>query len=100
MAGFIQIIDYTSSRADEIRVLAEKMRANREAGPGGPARVTMTEDRDRPGHFLTIAEFDSYEKAMENSNHPDTQEFAAAMNELVDGPPTFINLDLRDRWEN
>lgn len=100
MAGFIQIIDYTSSRSDEIRALAEKMRANSGAGPGGPLRVSMTEDRDRPGHFLTIAEFDSYEKAMENSNHPDTQEFAAAMTELVDAPPTFTNLDLRDRWEN
>ena len=95
MAGFIQIIDYTTSRADEIRALGEKMQANRQPGQG-PTRVTIVEDRDRAGHFITIAEFESYEKAMENSDHPATQEFAAAMAELVDGAPTFINLDVVD----
>ena len=97
MAGFVQIIDYTTSRFDEIKELAEKLRAGGEGGPSGAVNVTITEDRDRPGHFITVAEFESYEKAMENSNHPATQEFAAAMAQLVDGPPTFYNLDVRDR---
>jgi quinol monooxygenase YgiN len=59
--------------------------------------VTITQDRDRPNHYITVAEFESYEKAMENSNNPATQEFAAAMAKLVDGEPTFINLDVVDR---
>ena len=98
MAGFIQIIEYTTSRADEVRALGEKMRADRAGDTGGPSRVTVTEDRDRPGTFRTIAEFESYETAMKNSNDPATQEFAAAMNELIDGQPTFYNLDVRDSW--
>ena len=97
MGSFIQIVEYSTSRLDEVKDLAEKYRANRP--DGGPVRVTMTEDRDRPGTFRTIAEFESYEKAMENSNHPSTQEFATAMTQLVDGPPTFYNLDVRDRWD-
>jgi quinol monooxygenase YgiN len=92
--AFVQIIDYTTSRFDEIRALAEKLRAGGEGGPAGAQRVTVAQDRDKPGHYITIAEFESYEKAMENSNHPATQEFAAAMAQLVDGPPTFYNLDV------
>ncbi|HUR13038.1 MAG TPA: hypothetical protein VM097_00960 [Mycobacteriales bacterium] len=98
MAGFIQIVEYSTSRIDEIKDLAEKYREDRGDG-GGPVRVSLTEDRDRPGTFRTIAEFDSYEKAMENSEHPSTQEFAAAMSQFLDGPPTFYNLDLRERWD-
>lgn len=99
MAGFVQIIDYTTSRFDEIKELSEKLRAGGQGGPAGAVNVTVTQDRDRPNHFITVAEFESYEKAMENSNHPSTQEFATAMTQLVDGPPTFYNLDVRDRWD-
>ena len=97
MAGFVQIIDYTTSRFDEIEELAQKLRAGGQGGPAGAVNVTITKDRDRPNHYITVAEFESYEKAMENSNNPATQEFAAAMAKLVDGPPTFINLDVVDR---
>lgn len=97
MGGFVQIIEYTTSRFDEIKELAEKLRAEGQGGPSGAISVTITEDRDKPNHFITVAEFESYEKAMENSNHPATQAFAAAMAQLVDGPPTFYNLDVRDR---
>ena len=100
MAGFVQIIEYSTSRFDEIRALAEELRIKRQGGPGGPIRVTVTEDRDRPGHYLTLAEFDSYEAAMANSEHPDTQEFAAMMAKLVDGPPTFHNLPVRATWDD
>ncbi len=37
--------------------------------------------------------------AMENSNDPATQEFALRMRELVDGTPTFSNLNVLDRWD-
>jgi quinol monooxygenase YgiN len=99
MGSFVQIIEYTSSRIDEIRNLGEKVRAERSGEEGGPRSIRVTEDRDKPGHFLTIVEFESYEKAMENSNHPATQAFAAEMASLVDGPPTFINLNVLDSYE-
>lgn len=42
---------------------------------------------------MVIAEFPSYEVAMANSSAPATQEFAARMAVLADGPATFRNLD-------
>jgi len=100
MAGFLQIIEFSTTRVDEIRALAEKLRADREA-EGQPLvrRGTLTADRDRPNHYLNIVEFDSYESAMENSNRPDTSEFAARMAELCDGQPNFYNLEVMQTWQ-
>jgi quinol monooxygenase YgiN len=93
MAGFVQIIEFTTSRIDEIQALADE-RSPQIRESGTVQRVTITADRDRPGHYFTIAEFDSYESAMENSNRPETSEFAAQMAKLCDGPPTFYNLNV------
>lgn len=92
MAGFVQIIEYSTSRMDQMRSLDEKWR--QEHPDLGPTRITVTEDRDRRGTFLTIVEFASYEEAMRNNDDPKTAEFAARMRELADGPPVFRNLDV------
>jgi quinol monooxygenase YgiN len=91
--GFVQIIDSVTSKMDQIEALADEMRADA-SSDSKAERVTITKDRDRPGHFLVIAEFPSYEAAMENSNNPATQAFAKKMAALCDGPPTFYNLDV------
>ena len=96
MPGFVQIIEFTTTRIDEVRALGEEIR-------NGPAtglvlRGTITADRDRPNTYLNIIEFESYESAMENSARPETSEFAARMGELCDGPPRFYNLDVLDSW--
>ena len=98
MAGFIQIIEYQTSRIDEVQALINELRAQM-AGDTTVRRGTITADRDRPGYYLSIIEFDSYESAMENSNRPETGEFAAQMAELCDGPATFYNLDVRETWQ-
>jgi quinol monooxygenase YgiN len=92
MAGFVQIVEYRTSRFDEVKTMGEEY--GRSAGSLA-RRVTVTEDRDKPGTYLTIAEFDSYEAAMQNSKRPETAQFAEQMQKLCDGPPTFRNLDLR-----
>jgi len=97
MAGFVQIIEFDTSRVDELKALSEEMRADRQGGAS--VRGTITADRDRPGHYITIAEFDSYDEAMRNSNDPQTQEFAARMAELCDGPPRFHNLGVVETWQ-
>ena len=97
MTKFIQIVEFQSSRGDEISALAEEMRARRDAGT--VRRGTLTADRDRPGHYRSIIEFDSYNDAMENSSRPETTEFAAQMAKLCDAPPTFVNLDVLDSWQ-
>jgi quinol monooxygenase YgiN len=92
MAGFVQVVEYTTTRFDEVVALGQRYREQR--GDGGPVRVTITKDRDRPNTYITIAEFSSYDAAMANSNAPETQQFAEQMAKLVDGPPTFRNLDI------
>jgi hypothetical protein len=99
MAGFIQIIEYTTSKADEIRAMGEQWRDERSGDAQGPVRLVALADRDHPGRYLTIAEFTSYDEAMANSQRDDTSQFAQRMAELCDGPPTFTNLDVVDQWE-
>jgi quinol monooxygenase YgiN len=102
VAGFVQIVEFTTSRIDEVEKLGAEFREQRsaEAQQGLTVRrVTITADRDRPNTYRTIAEFESHEAAMENSRHPETTAFATKMQELCDGPPKFYNLDILDSWE-
>jgi hypothetical protein len=101
MAGFVQIIEFKTSRPEEVQALGEELRQERATSGEGtpPGRVTLTADRDRPGYYLNVVEFESYEAAMENSNRPETSAFAARMAELCDGPPKFYNLDIVQTWE-
>lgn len=94
MAGFVQIIEWSSSRIDEVRRLATEFRSDDEVREDGPLRITVTSDRGVPDRFMTIVEFASYEGAMRNSEAPGTQEFARRMSELCDGPPVFHDLDV------
>jgi prepilin-type processing-associated H-X9-DG protein len=91
--GFVQIIEFKSSKIDEMRKVGNEW----EAAVGNDSRArrrVMCEDRDHPGRYMNIVFFDSYEEAMDNSNLPVTQEFSGKMMALADGPPTFYNLDV------
>jgi hypothetical protein len=90
---FIQLVEVVTSRRDEIEALVTEWKDQTE-GRRMAKRGTLTEDRDRPGTFLQIVEFDSYEAAMENSVLPETSVFAGRLAELSDQPPTFRNLDV------
>lgn len=92
MAGFVQIVEFRTSRIDEVKALADRYAAVRQAS--SVVHGVVTEDRDDRGLYRTIVEFGSYEEAMENSNRPETSEFAEQMSALCDGPPSFRNLDV------
>jgi hypothetical protein len=93
--AFVQVIQYQTSKIDEMRKIGDEW----EAAVGGDRtarRVLVCEDRDNAGQYFTLAFFDSFDAAMENSNLPTTQEFSRKMMGLADGPPTFYNLDVLD----
>jgi hypothetical protein len=94
--GFIQIIEFTTSRRQEMDALFAQWDGASQ-GPNPVTRLTMTADRDRPDTYLAIVEFDSYEEAMLNSERPETGEYSAQMMALCDGPPVFRNLDVTER---
>ena len=91
--SFIQVIQFQTSKVDEMRKLGDEWEAAASDGVTARRRV-LCEDRDNPGHYFNIVFFDSYEAAMQNSQLPATQEFSQRMMALGDGPPTFHNLDV------
>ena len=97
VVGFVQIIEFRTSRIDEIRALVEQMRAQH--GPGTALRGTVTEDVDRPGYYLNVVEFESQEAAMDNSARPEVSEFASKMAALCDEAPRFYNLRVVETWD-
>jgi len=92
MAGFVQIIESKTSRAEEMIAFAKQWRSSHPEM--GPSRVTACIDRDRPHTVVSIVEFDSYEAAMRNSQDPETDRFSREMGALCDEPPVFYNLDV------
>lgn len=97
--AFVQIIEFTTSRIDEIRQLLDDYRAATE-GKRTVVRATTTVDRDQPNRYVNIVEFASFEDAMRNSELPETSAFAEQMAKLCDGPATFHNLDVVERMED
>ena len=93
MSGFVQIIEFRTTKIDELMAFNEEWRQR--FPDMGPSRVLVCADRDEQGKFYTLVEFPSYEAAMKNSEDPATTEFAERMAGLCDGPPTFRNLDVR-----
>jgi hypothetical protein len=93
MAKFVQIIEYTTTRYDEMSKLTDEWLAATE-GKRATGRAVSTKDRDRPNTYVDIVEFESYEAAMRNNDLPETSSFAEQMQKLSDGPATFRNLDL------
>ena len=90
---FVQIIEFKTSRLDELNATIDDWLAKTE-GRRTASRATQTSDRDADGVYLQIVEFPSYAQAMENSDLPQTTEFAARLAELCDGPAVFRNLDV------
>ena len=91
--GFIQVMEIKTSKFDEFEALHEQWLAETEG-----LRTTVSErichDRDRPGTYVVIVEFPSYDAAMKNNDLPGTAKIAAGMAALADEPVMFRNLDV------
>jgi len=90
---FIQIVEFRTSRLGEGQSYIDEYRKATE-GRRTATRVRLCEDRDQPGHYLTIAEFPSYEEAMRNSRLPETSNLAEQLGRLAEDSPTFYNLEV------
>ena len=91
--AFIQIIEFKTSRIDELNAALDEWLAQTK-GKRAATRGTQTRDRDAANTYVQIVEFPSYEEAMANSQMPATSEFAERLAALCDAPPTFRNLDV------
>ncbi|WP_123809632.1 hypothetical protein [Micromonospora globispora] len=93
--AFVQVIEYESDRPADVRALIEEW--GQQQPTNAPDRLTLTEDRERPGHLVVVAEFDSYEQAMAHSAQPETGRYAERMRGLAKGEPRFVNLEVIQR---
>ena len=93
--AFIQIIEYRTSLPDKVNQLQDEYDRATE-GKRTVRRSILTRDRTDPERYLAIVFFDSYESAMENSGLPETQAVAGRLASVVEGPPTFHDLDVID----
>jgi hypothetical protein len=91
---FIQVIEITTTRPDEVEALVGEWRVKTE-GRRTAQRGIFTQDRERPDTYVQIVEFPSYEDAMANSDLPETASFAERLGQLCEGPILFRNLDVR-----
>ncbi len=90
--AFLQLMTFDTSNYDEIQKLSEEY----EASIGDKSTVQhfyVGRDRENPERHVIAVLFESYEKAMENSNLPETGEFAAKQAKLVSNL-AFQNLDV------
>jgi hypothetical protein len=90
-AVFIQIIQGTCTRQDELRAMAEGWRSELSGGAVGWLGGTygFTDD----DQFIGVVRFDSREAAMENSARPEQTQWAEKMMSLMDGPVQFHDCD-------
>ena len=94
---FVQTISFSTTRMEEMQSLMEVFgNVERQHGGAVPGFLgsRVVKDRDRENAYMVIAEFESYELAMQNSARPETDAFAKEMAALSDGPPTFGNYDV------
>jgi hypothetical protein len=91
--AFVQIMDMRSKQFDEIQALDREWEQATE-GKRTLRRSIVARDRSDPDHYVVLAFFDSYESAMQNSNLPETSDFATRIGKLVDGPLGFTDFDV------
>lgn len=74
---FIQLIEFETGDIEAFnRTLDEWL--TKTSGVRTSTRAVLGRDRDNGRIYINIVEFPSYEAAMENSNRPETTEFAVS----------------------
>ncbi len=91
--SYIQIIEMHTKDYEALEAQGQEYFAATE-GKRTVQRSFVTRDRNDPDHYVLVVFFDSYEAAMENSNLPETAAMAEKQRAILDGPPTFYDLDV------
>jgi hypothetical protein len=93
---FVRLIEFQTTRVDEVRALERQWRDATE-GTGTATAMSITKDRDRHNRYVWMVEFPSYEHAARSDELEETRYIAEQLMKLADGPAVFRNLDVLDR---
>jgi hypothetical protein len=91
---FVQIIGFETERLEEMRQVLREAAQRNEGRTGGPTHRMLLKDRDKPNHYLSLIEFDSYDEAMRNSDDPETSKLAEQLAALSVGERVYTNCDV------
>ena|SRR5437764_852057 len=90
---FTQHIEFRTSRIDEFNARLDEWMVSTE-GRRIPHRAVLRKDRDANDVYVLMVEFSSYETGMDNSNRPETGEFATFLGQISEGGLAFRNFDV------
>jgi hypothetical protein len=90
--AFVQIIEFRTADIDAVHKIDDEWFEATE-GKRTVRRAIVTRDRNDPERYFTLAFFDSYESAMENSSLAET-DAAAAQIRAVTQDLAFQDLDV------
>jgi hypothetical protein len=92
--AFVQVIEFATDRVEEWAPIQERL--IKTLGPDRPMRWSvLTGDRDRPGTYLALVEFPSFDAAMANSADPATGTWFTDLSAVCTAGPTFRNLEVQ-----
>jgi hypothetical protein len=99
--NFTQMISFTCTDPERLVEMAagwDRMQA--EADLMGYMGSHVLADREKPGHYVLVAEFgvidpdvSAADEAMRNNDRPETNEWVENLLEIVDGELTYGNYD-------
>ena len=91
---FIQIIEFTTSRPDQVEALVDEWRAKTRARRTAQ-RGTFTQDRDRRDVYVQIVESLAARRLRPTLTCPRRPKSPQRLAQLCNGPIQFRNLDVR-----
>ena len=91
---YIQLVEFNTSHAvDEVKqALDAWLEASR--GKRTLHMAVVAADHDRPNHYWELLEYASEQDAMETAELPETKAAFQRWSGLLEGEPTFHNLDV------
>ncbi|MEV4433502.1 ester cyclase [Streptomyces sp. NPDC049555] len=90
---FVQVVDCRTRHFDKMNRLMDDWIALTE-GKRTATHSVVGRDHSDGDHYIEIIEFPSFEKAMENSNLPETDRVFQEIVSLCEGLPSFTDLDV------
>ena len=93
---FVRLIEFQTTRIDEVRALERQWRDATE-GTGVATAMSITKDCDRHNRYVWMVEFPSREHAARSDELEETRYMAEQLVKLADGPAVFRNLDVLER---
>ena len=91
---FTQHVVIWTDDLDGLRALMDDWNTNDAASAPGYLGGKLLAFRDKPGRYVIQADFESWEVAQQNSDRPETNAWAAKLQQLITEEAKYENLDV------